>query len=77
MFLAGFGASLALLLVLLAELGAVGGASDATGAFFAGEITLLSTLLAVAEQNVLAGCTPPALFSFTQLGEAPLSATLL
>ena len=77
MFLDGFGASLALLLVFLAGLGAVGGASNATGAFFEGEITLLSTLLPVAEQNVFAGCTPSPHFSFTQFKEAPLSAALL
>ena len=73
MFLAGFGASLALLLVFLAGLGPVGGAWFCAGSFDAGGTTLLSTLLPVGE-NVVAGCTSPPLFSFTHLGEAPLSA---
>ena len=74
MFLAGFGASFALLLVFLAGLGAEGGASTAVAAFLAGETPLLSTLLPVTEQNVLAGTF---FFCLQYLGEAPLSAPLL
>ena len=76
MFLVGFGASLALLLVFLAGLGPVGGAWVCASSFDAGGTSLLSTLLLVAD-NVVAGCTSPPLFSFTNLGEAPLSAAFL
>ena len=55
MFLAGFGASFALLLVFLPGLGAERGASTAVAAFLAGETPLLSTLLPVTEQNVVVG----------------------
>ena len=74
MFLAGFGASFALLLDFLAGLGAVGGASTVVPAFLAGETPLLSTLLPVTEQKVVVG---PFFFCLQHLGEAPLSAPLL
>jgi hypothetical protein len=73
-FLAGFGASFALLLVFFAGLGAVGGASTAIVAFLGGETPLLSTLLPVTEQNVVVGTF---IFCLQHLGEAPLSAPLL
>ena len=74
MFLAGFGASFALLLVFFYGLGAVGGASTVVAVFLAGETPLLSTLLPVTEQNVVVA---PFFLCLQHLGEAPLSAPLL